>query len=234
MAYTDASWGSRPDGSSQIAYFVFCAPWVYLQGQRSMLTPVSWTSSKSQRVCRSSLAAEIQGIAEGQDELDYVRLVWKELSEGQVNLETYQEEIKQIPGGLVSDCRSFYDAINAKESSNLGMKDKRSAIETLSIRQNCQMTSTPVFWVNSDAQLGDGLTKGKAAFKLEEFFGKHEQQWRLVFDEAVLSAKRRRALGLGPLEDSVRTSGDADLVRHMEQGISEADASHDSVEPPDS
>ena len=58
-------------------------------------------------------------------------------------------------------------------------------------------------WVHSDAQLADGLTKGKVSFRLEEFFGVHEQVWRIVFDTEILSARRRKVLGLGPLDDAL-------------------------------
>ena len=49
------------------------------------------------------------------------------------------------------------------------MRDKRSAIETLAIRSSCRKTETPVLWVHRDAQLADGLTKGRASFRLEDF-----------------------------------------------------------------
>jgi hypothetical protein len=203
VTYTDASWGCRNDGSSQLGYLVSLAPTDYMEGGRERLTPISWSSTKSQRVCRSSLAAEIQAIADGQDEQDYCRLVWLEIETGRVDLSNYVSEIRKVPGALVCDCKSFYDAINARESSGLGMKDKRSAIETLAIRNSCRETETPVLWVHSDAQLADGLTKGKVSFRLEEFFGAHEQVWRIVFDTEILSARRRKVLGLGPLDDAL-------------------------------
>ena len=206
VTYTDASWGCRTDGSSQLGYLVNLAPVSYLNGDRAMLSPISWSSTKSQRICRSSLAAEIQAIAEGQDEQDFCRLVWLEIETGVTDLGDYVSGIRQVPGALVCDCKSFYDAINARESSGLGMRDKGSAIETLAIRQSCLETETPVLWVHSDAQLADGLTKGKVSFKLEEFYGPRSQVWRIIFDSQILSARRRKALGLGPLEESLPES----------------------------
>ena len=47
------------------------------------------------------------------------------------------------------------------------------------------------------------MTKGKAAPKLIEFFTRHNAQWRLTYDDRILSAKRRKALGLGPLDDAL-------------------------------
>ena len=122
--------------------------------------------------------------------------------------------MRQVPATLVSDCRSFYDAINAYESSNLGVKDNRSSIEALAIKQTVVETETPVAWCNNDAQLADGMTKGKAVPKLIEFFTRHSSQWRLTYDDRILSAKRRKALGLGPLGEDLADCPPAQLLHH--------------------
>ena len=84
------------------------------------------------------------------------------------------------------------------------MRDKRSTIETLAIRSSCRETETPVLWVNRDALLDDCLNKGKASFRLEDFFGTHGQVWRVVHDTVVLSTRRRKVLGLGLLASWTR------------------------------
>ena len=198
VTYTDASWGRRKDGSSQLDYLVALARISYMDGEREMLSPISWSSTKLQRVCRSFLAAEIQAIAEGQDVQDFCPLVRQEITVGRVDL-----------GDYVSEIGSFFDAVNARESSGLGMRDKRSAIETLAIRSSCRETETPVLWAHSDAQLADNLTKGKVSFRLEEVFGTHGQVWRVVHDTVVLSTRRRKVLGLGLLDDLI---GDASFL----------------------
>ena len=206
VTYTDASWGCRHDGSSQLGYLVALTPVDFMEGSREMLSPIAWSSVKSPRVCRSSLAAEIQAIAEGQDEQDFCRLVWQEIETGRVDLGDYVSEIRKVPAALVCDCKSFFDAVNARESAGLGMRDKRSAIETLAIRNSCRETETPVLWVHSDAQIADGLTKGKVSFRLEVFFSAHAQIWRVIFDTVTLSARRRKVLGLGPLDEIAGSS----------------------------
>ena len=177
----------------------------------------SWQSHKLTRVCRPSLAAEIQGIADGLDELDFCRLAWREIEFGDVDLRNYTAALWQVPATLVSDCRSFYDSINAYESSNLGVKDKRSSIEALPIKQTVVETETPVAWCNSDAQLSDGMTKGKTAWKLIEFFTRHRAQWRLTYDDQILSAKRRKALGLGPLDEALALLAPPQFLQHLQQ-----------------
>ena len=213
VGYCDASWASRPDGSSHGGYICFAVSVDYFTGVAGPMVPISWSSHKLTRICRSSLAAEIQGMSSCQDELDYCRLLWHEVMVGPINLENPAEAIAAVDGGLVSDCRSFYDAVNKKESSGLGLKDKRAAIEGLSIRQHCVLTKTPVYWCNSDAQLADGLTKPAAAYKLEEFFDKRGQSWRLTFDAKIMSAKKRRALGLGPIEDAIEQIAPTEMLQ---------------------
>ena len=134
-----------------------------------------------------------------------------------LELVDYLETKGQWPATLVSDCRSFYDAINAYESSNLGVKDKRSSIEALAIKQTVVETETPVAWCNSDAQLSDGMTKGKAAAKLIEFFMRHKSQWRLTYDDRILSAKKRKALGMGPLDEAFALMAPAQFLQHLQQ-----------------
>ena len=79
VGYTDASWGGRADGHSQGGFRIFMYDLGYLQGKPGPLTLISWDSHKLTRICRSSLAAEIQGIADGLGELDFVRLAWWEI-----------------------------------------------------------------------------------------------------------------------------------------------------------
>ena len=51
------------------------------------------------------------------------------------------------------------------------MKEKRTSIECLGIREMQRNTAFIIRWVHSEAMLADGLTKGEAAAKLMEFFG---------------------------------------------------------------
>ena len=135
----------------------------------------------------------MQCISDAQDELDFCRLVWSELENGGLDLSDPVSAIASVPAALVTDCRSFYDALNKKESSNLGMqRDKRSSIEALAVRQHCEETKTLFCWCNADAQLADGLTKESAFYKVEDFFLAKAQRWRLTYDETVISAKPRK------------------------------------------
>ena len=57
------------------------------------------------------------------------------------------------------DCKSLFDAITRIESSGLQLKEKRTAIEVVSLKQRIPNSRFKIKWVNGDQQLADGLTK---------------------------------------------------------------------------
>ena len=62
---------------------------------------ISWPSSRLKRVARSSPAAEPQAAADGDDEAVYTHLCLKEVQFGQLDLQNWQTEARQIPAVLV-------------------------------------------------------------------------------------------------------------------------------------
>ena len=60
VAYSDAAWNVRRDGSSQGGYLVFLTDLALLQNREAPLSLLSWASAKLTRVCRSSSAAEVE------------------------------------------------------------------------------------------------------------------------------------------------------------------------------
>lgn len=139
-------------------------------------------------------------MAECQDELDWCRLAWSEMCGHPLDLNKPGESVSRVPGALVTDATDLYDAVNARESAGLGVRDKRAAIEALRIRENLTENNTEMRWVNSAAMLGDGITKVKAAWMLVRFF-KNRQLYRLVHDPARHSARFRAANAIGKFED---------------------------------
>ena len=101
-----------------------------------------------------------------------------------------QDEIlKNAPTScLVTDCKGLLDAVNRNQSAGLGLAEKRTAIEALSIRQITSQSNVAVKWVNSDRQLADILTKeGVLTENLDRAL--QNSEWRIVFDATFTSAK---------------------------------------------
>eukprot|EP00969_Alexandrium_andersonii_P261229 11548831-Alexandrium_andersonii.AAC.1 len=57
------------------------------------------------------------------------------------------------------DCRGVFDAVAKSESSGLGLKDKRAALEALALRQAMAQLHTALRRCHSHAQLADMMTK---------------------------------------------------------------------------
>ena len=160
VTYTDARWTTRPDGTSQGGQLVFVANAELLQGKGFNTSLISWHSSRLKRVTRSLSATKTQAAAEGDDdESVFIRLCMKDALFGQLDLQNWQTEARQIPAALVVDCRGVYDALARSSSSCLALKDKKSGLEALALKQSLVECGTIIRWCHSEAQLGDVVTK---------------------------------------------------------------------------
>ena len=203
ICYSDAAWAVRKDGSSQSGFIVCLCDGDYLDGIEGPLSPISWGSGKTKRVCRSSLAAEIQGAGDGQEEMEFCRLLIYDILVGSLDLYKANEAISQVPGVLILDCKSLYDSVKSSESSALGMSDKRAAIEALALKRALAATNTWIRWVHSEAQLADVLTKATGPGRELFLRFMRSGRWRLVYDPTFTSARNRTKAGTGTLEDAI-------------------------------
>ena len=81
--------------------------------------------------------------------------------------------------------------MNRSQSAGLGLSEKRTAIEAVSIRQICAASNVSVMWVNSDRQLADILTKqGVLTENLDRAL--KTNQWRIVFGSSFTPPKNLR------------------------------------------
>ena len=77
VAFHDAGWGVRTDGSSQAGLLICAASQELLDGHEAPISLIEWKYWKLKRVCRSSLSSETQAQAETLDQLNYSRLFWQ-------------------------------------------------------------------------------------------------------------------------------------------------------------
>ena len=153
-----------------------CAPEV-LEGKRRHVTVVSWSTNKLKRVCRSSLSAEVQALANAEDELHLTRLAWAEINEVQFDLNDVDSVIAGVPGTVVIDAKSIYDTLTSTNQP-LQLQEKRTALELLAYLQNTKANGTETRWVHGGANLADGLTKIANHPMLKEFL--ETSTWALV------------------------------------------------------
>ena len=157
---------------------------------------MSWSTNKLKRVARSSMAAEIQALANSEDELRLTRLAWAELNGVMPDLNDVDTVISKVPGTVIIDAKSIYDTLTSTNQP-LQLQEKRTALELLAYLENTQANNTETRWVHGGANLADGLTKVAVHPMLKEFL--ESSSWALVQDASGLSGKKRQALGLDKL-----------------------------------
>ena len=108
----------------------------FLEQTESKVSVISWHSGKFPRVARSSNAAELQVAADTEGELIFVSSVFLENLRRYITLKKWQDVAAQVPATLVLDSRGENDALPRSESSCLGLKGKRSSLETLALRKS--------------------------------------------------------------------------------------------------
>ena len=109
---------------------------------------------------------------------------------GQDVTEMVDENVKKIPGAIVTDAKSVYDGVEKRESFSAGLQDRRSGIETVAIRQQIRDQEVKAWWTNSDQQVADGLTKVEARMRYVEWIRRGEVCLR--HDPEFTSAKKVR------------------------------------------
>ena len=214
--YTDASWATRPDGSSQGGWLVFIASEDEMNSNRPFpLTIVDWASRKLPRVCRSSLSAEAQTMSSAVDNLEWVKtmyglMIWPGERAG-------NEEVMKWLGAspCVTDARALYDA---STSSTPGMKlaEKRTAIEIKIAMQRLTACAGMMRWCNSEQQLADGVTKAAARQK----FAMELKRRVHCFDPEHVAAKKVKSETKEKEQDELEQAArEFENKRKVQEGI---------------
>ncbi|CAK0872026.1 unnamed protein product [Prorocentrum cordatum] len=118
--------------------------------------------------------------------------------------ETGVSQISWRSGKVERTCRSppaaevsatnLYDRLRCPEMF-MGGKEFQTGLELFALRDGILACECPVRWVHSDAMIANSLTKGHERWQLELFFS-NKCRWRLVHDQTVESAKKRKGLGV--------------------------------------
>ena len=149
VCYSDSSWANAEGHTSQHGALILLAE-PKATDQDMTATLVDWKSSRSSRVCRSTLAAETSACDTALDRGSFLASMLTELLTG---VASYKQ---QMTNRLitVTDCRSLYDVL---VSENPRTDEKRTIVTIRSCQQFIQRTD--VFWVPTHLQWSDGLTK---------------------------------------------------------------------------
>ena len=157
VAVHDASFNNLPGHKSQKGYWLGISTPELIKDRTKVhrIHFVHWTSSKIQRVVRSTLSAEAYSCSEALDALSWLRATILEVLHGDLDMRHYKEHLHRVPGVTVTDCRSLYDCM---KSERVLLSDRRLSLEAAIIRQSLQ-EGVECKWVPSEQQLADALTK---------------------------------------------------------------------------
>lgn len=193
FVWADAAAQNRRDGGSTQGIFVGLAPLTLLDGCVEKISPIAWHAGRIGRIARSPGAAETIAVVNGEDYLYHARYQLGEILQAVTNVFDVDETVNQVEGCVISDSRNVYDKLMTEELSVKGA-EKRSDLELLCLKSAQRNNNVVLRWVHSEAQLANALTKGGA--KELELFYKMQGTWRIVCDDLMRSARKRRKEGL--------------------------------------
>ena len=124
------------------------------------------------------------------------------MAHGNIKVRQPEENVKKTRGCLISDSRNVFDKVKTEVLTIKGA-EKRSNIELIAIKAAQQQTDLEVRWVHSEAQLSNSLTKAGAAKELELYY-RMGHAWRIVEDDEMRSARRRKQEGMDPLQNQTQ------------------------------
>ena len=129
---------------------------------------LDWRSVRARRVCRSTLAAEIEAMDAGLDAAMHLRQLWAE-----VLLEDYRPSRDKkppkdfLPILQTTDCKSLFDTLTKDGAPSLP-SERRLAVDLAALADICDdygWEPRDLYkWIPFDLQLGDYLTKCKATY----------------------------------------------------------------------
>ena len=140
-------------------------------------------------------------MANAEQDLYFNRLMWEEVGLGRhLDLNEPANDVLQVPAVIIIDAKSIYDAMHGA-SGPLEMSEKRTCIEMVGIQEPLAPEQVEVRWVHGEANLANSLTKSTELEQIDSFF-RAGAPWAIVQDDLILSARRRRQLGVRPLGEN--------------------------------
>ena len=204
VAWVDAGSQNRIDGSSTQGILIGASNRKLLEGSCEPVALMSWHSQKIDRVCRSPGAAEAAAAVNGEDCLYYMRFQLGEMLQTGIDVRDPDFVVNSVSGTVVSDSRNVFDKLQTEVLLVRGA-EKRTDISLLSLKEAQSRNGVDIRWVHSEAQLSNGLTKA-GEYKQFSLFYDMQCRWRVVEDPEKNSARKRKSLGLHPLENGHTTS----------------------------
>ncbi|CAK0848557.1 unnamed protein product, partial [Prorocentrum cordatum] len=174
-----------------------------LAGHQAPVAVLDWKSGMTQRVCRSTLAAEASHLADAVEAVDWAAVLFREAMNVSVDWLNWQGEVQRLPRFWATDAKSVYDHLTKGGSAK--SKDKRMAIEGALLREVLRCENTHLRWIDGSQNIADVLTKlGVDKVYLHKVL--REAKWSLVQDPAAAAIKMRKSMQRASRKTAIDTT----------------------------
>lgn len=156
LAASHASLGSMTGGGSQAGLVILAAGREVLQGAGRAYV-IDSSSTKINRMVRSSLAAEIAAANVALEHGVFLRAMWAEMTAEEFSLQEWRLVSSRWPLYLVLDARTGFEALRGDTQ----MTGIRVAIDVAALRESLEdpATKTGIRWLPGPQHVADSLTK---------------------------------------------------------------------------
>ena len=144
-SYSDATYASLPDGSSQGGVITF------VEGSNGKVAPICWNSKKLTRVTKSPLASETLALNEGADSGFFIA--------------SMLQEIFRMNSRPVVKCITDNASLTETLKTSTIVADKRLRVDVARLREMVREDEITVEWIPGQLQIADSLTKRGASTK---------------------------------------------------------------------
>ncbi|CAK0789613.1 unnamed protein product [Prorocentrum cordatum] len=162
-----------------------------LAGHQAPAAALDWKSGMTQRVRRSTLAAEASHLVDAVEAVDWAAVLFREAMNVSVDLLNWQGEVQRLPRFWATDAKSVYDRLTKEGSTK--SKDKRMAIEGALLREVLRCEDTRLRWIDGSQNIADVLAK-LGVGKVYLYKVPREAKWRSVQGPAAAALKMRKSM----------------------------------------
>ena len=117
---------------------------MFLTDREGNASPLTWSSKKLRRICRSTLTSETMSMLDTIDVCIWIKHIIDEISDE-----------KMMPTVIKTDNKSLYEAAYSTKA----VEEKRLRVELASIRESINKKEISIVWVQTDEQIADCFTK---------------------------------------------------------------------------
>ena len=144
VAHCDASYTNLKDGSSQGGMIIF------LVDSKGRVSPISWTSKKSRRVCTSTIAAETMSLLDTVDACTVYVAVTHTVNE------LIDETLKTTE---IYTEKHVVDRSSSLVHSTKAVEEKQLRVDIAAVRESIKHKKIIVQWIDNKGQLADVFTR---------------------------------------------------------------------------